>query len=251
MIASDPAWLPDVHTGYLLMVGLGIAVFFTLKPGKAFASGEARRAYIRIQIITLLGAVAGSKIAVVMGDALWPLQPFEHWHELLFTGRSIVGALLFGFLAAELAKPLLRYELPPNDRFAVLLPFSIATGRLGCYLAGCCRGLPWNGPWAVTYGDGIPRHPAPIYEMLFHLAMGLLLLRLWRRQQLFGRLFALYLVAYGTFRFVSEFWRETSKAWDGYSAYQWMALALVLCGLASFAARSRQQPEAWRQWKSP
>lgn len=250
MSDSDIPWLPDVHTGYLLMVAMGIVVMFSLRPGKAFTNPEAKRAYVRIQIITIMGALAGSKLAVVMGDALWPLKPFAHWHDLLFTGRSIAGALLFGFLAAELAKPILRYPLPPNDRFAVLLPFSIATGRLGCYLVGCCRGLPWDGPWATTYSDGIPRHPAPVYEILFHLAIGLVLLRLWRKQQLFGRLFALYLASYGAFRFVSEFWRETSKAWEGFSAYQWLALAMVVCGLISLAARSRSQPGEWQQWKT-
>ena len=69
-------------------------------------------------------------------------------------GRSIAGALLFGFIGAELAKPLMRYRLPPNDRFATVLPFSIAIGRIGCLLAGCCLGEPWNGPWAVRAADG-------------------------------------------------------------------------------------------------
>ena len=150
---------------------------------------------------------------------------FHDWGELLGGGRSIAGALLFGFLGVEAAKPLLRYDIPPNDRFAIILPFSIGLGRIGCLIVGCCRGEPWDGPWAITYADGIPRHPAPVYEMLFHWAMGFLLIALWRRQILFGRLFALYLLSYGVFRFLTEFLRETPKAFGGMSAYQIMGSA--------------------------
>jgi hypothetical protein len=95
---------------------------------------------------------------------------------------------------------------------------------------GCCRGLPYDGPWAITYADGIPRHPAPLYEMVFHWAMGFLLIALWRRQLLFGRLFAFYLVSYGVFRFFTEYLRETPKAYGGLSAYQIMSLAMIVAG---------------------
>ncbi len=78
--------------------------------------------------------------------------------------------------------------------------------------SAAAAGVPFDGPWAIAYADGIPRHPAPVYEMLFHWAMGFVLIALWRRQILFGRLFALYLLSYGVFRFLTEFLRETPKA---------------------------------------
>src|SRR4030095_2056277 len=133
------------------------------------------------------------------------------------SGRSIVGALLFGFIGAEAAKPLLHYDIPPNDRFAIIVPFSIAIGRIGCLIVGCCRGIPYDGPFAIAYDDGIPRHPAPVYEMMFNIAIGFVLIALWRRKILFGRLFALYLVSYGLFRFCIEFIRETAKPYAGLS----------------------------------
>jgi phosphatidylglycerol:prolipoprotein diacylglycerol transferase len=170
----------DLHAGYATMVLLGLGLAFVFPLTKGFRYDADKRRYWLLQGITLVAALAGAKLAVLMGDGLWPLQRFDNWSALLSSGRSIVGALLFGFLAAEAAKPLLRYDIPPNDRFAMVLPFSLGTGRLGCLLAGCCRGVPWDGMWAVTYADGIPRHPAPLYEMLFDFAMGFLLIALWR-----------------------------------------------------------------------
>lgn len=180
-----------------------------------------------------------------MGDALWPIKEFHDWLHLVTSGRSIVGALLFGFIAAEIAKPLLNYRLPPNDRFAMILPFSIGIGRIGCFIAGCCRGEPWDGMFAITYEDNIPRHPAQIYDMLFNFVLGFIFIQLYRRKLLHGRLFALYMICYGIFRFISEFWRETIKAFDGYSAYQWMAVAMVIVGMVALVVRSYRVPPAW------
>ena len=180
-----------------------------------------------------------------MGDALWPLEHFDDWMALLLSGRSIIGALVVGFLMAEAAKPFMSYKMPPNDRFAVILPFSIGIGRFGCYLAGCCRGLPYDGPLSIAYADGIARHAIAFYEMAFHIAAGLLLLQLYRRKILFGRLFALYLILYGTFRFQTEFLRVTEKAFLGFSAYQWFALAAIVAGIITIALRSARQPSTW------
>ncbi|KGQ18780.1 Prolipoprotein diacylglyceryl transferase [Lysobacter dokdonensis DS-58] len=227
---------PDLQLAYSGMVLLGLILLLVFRPAGHYGSVE-RKQYWRLQFITLFAALIGAKFAVLMGDGRWPLVPFHDWIGLLLSGRSIVGALLFGFLAAEAAKPLLRYPLPPNDRFALLLPFSIATGRMGCWMAGCCVGIESDGPIALVGVDGVSRIPAPLIEMAFHLACGVLLIVLFRARSLQGRLFALYLVVYGAFRIVSEYWRVTPKDFGGWSAYQWMALAMILAGGVALYAR--------------
>jgi phosphatidylglycerol---prolipoprotein diacylglyceryl transferase len=246
-VMSEPF---DLHAGYMLMMMLGFGLTLAFPVTKHFADRLDRRRYYTLQMITIVAAVMGAKIAVVLGDALWPLQPFHDWWGLVGSGRSIVGALLFGFIAAEVAKPILRYDIPPNDRFAVILPFSIGIGRIGCLIAGCCRGSPYDGPWAITYSDGIPRHPAAAYEMLFNFAMAFLLLALCRRQILFGRLFALYLMSYGVFRFFVEFIRETAKPYDGLSAYQLMSIAMVVVGGIALIVRTVNEPDSWARWRA-
>jgi len=239
----------DLHLGYALMVVLGFALTMTFPLTRHFQDRLDKRRYYAMQAITAVCALLGAKLAVLFGDALWPFEEFHQWGALLGGGRSLAGALLFGFLGAEAAKPLLRYDIPPNDRFAIILPFSIGVGRIGCLIVGCCRGVPWDGPWAITYGDGIPRHPVPVYEMLFHWIMGFVLIALWRRQILFGRLFALYLACYGVFRFFSEFLRETPKAYGDLSAYQVMSLVMIVAGGVAIAARTLHQPASWDRWK--
>jgi len=240
----------DLDPGYMIMMVLGFALTLSFRITKQFAERPDRKRYYTVQIITIVAAVVGAKIAVIIGDALWPLKPFNDWYALVGSGRSIVGALLFGFIAAEVAKPILHYDIPPNDRFAVVLPLSIGIGRIGCLIAGCCRGLPYDGPFAITYADGIPRHPAPAYEMLFNFSMAFLLLALCRRQILFGRLFALYLVSYGLFRFFIEFIRETAKPYDGLSGYQLMCVVMVFAGGLALIIRTMHEPESWAKWRA-
>jgi hypothetical protein len=94
-----------------------------------------------------------------------------------FSCHFIVGALLFSFIAAEIAKPM-DYRRP-NDRFAILLPFSIAMGRVGCWFAGL---LSWIA--AEQLASGAQQAIAPASSHLastFHLSIGATLVFLFRQ----------------------------------------------------------------------
>jgi phosphatidylglycerol:prolipoprotein diacylglycerol transferase len=220
--------------GLPVLLGIALALFFP--SSKAFVREEDKRRYRFIQIFTLVGAIVGAKLAVLFGDLGWPMTPLASPWQIVFSGRSITGGLIGGFVTAEVLKPILRYRLPPNDRFATVLPFSVAIGRIGCLLAGCCQGTRFDGPdfaraWAIRGHDGALRHPAPIYEMLFSLAVGAVFVLLLRRGVLRGRLFAVYLMAYGTFRFMVEYVRDTPEVAWGLSGYQLLALSMLPLGL--------------------
>jgi phosphatidylglycerol---prolipoprotein diacylglyceryl transferase len=233
---------------YALFAGLAVALALLFPVTKHLRKAEQRRSYYLLQTITLLGAVAGAKLSVLIGDHGWPLVPVSDWGAVLLSGRSVTGALILGFLAAEAAKPLMGYTLPPNDRFATLLPFSFAIGRLGCLAAGCCRGIPWDGPWSVADSAGIHRHPAPVYELLFLLATGGIFLVLLRRGLLFGRLFSVYLIVYGVFRFLTEPLRDTPKLFGPLSGYQLLCLAMIALGAAFLVKRTLRPPAAWKSF---
>src|SRR5262245_21253556 len=130
---------------YILFVGIGVLVALGFPVVRHIRERRLRHQYYALQGITLLGAVVGAKLSVLFGDHHWPWVPVGDWSAVLWSGRSITGALIFGFLFAEMAKPVMGYSMPPNDRFAALLPFTIAIGRLGCLTAGCCGGIPYDG----------------------------------------------------------------------------------------------------------
>lgn len=217
---------------YVVPVLLGVLLAALFPANRTFASPRERSIYRIVQLATLIGALVGAKLTAVVVDLRWPLAPLPEG-ALFATGRTLTGGLLFGFLTAELLKPLLGHDHPPNDRFAVVLPFSIAIGRVGCLLAGCCGGVPWEGPWAMRDAMGVLRHPAALYDQLFHLALGGLLVVLYRAGALRHRLFALHLVLYGVFRFGLETVRMTPEYALGFTGYQIVCVLLVLAGVYS------------------
>lgn len=218
------------------IAGLLLALF--LPSSRRHVAPAARRAYVVLQVITLLGAIVGAKLAFLAGDLGWP-SAHVGWEQVVFSGRSITGGLLGGFLSAELAKPALRYAELPNDWFATKLPLSIAVGRVGCVLAGCCRGVEGRYAVSMVYSDGAPRFPAQLAELAFQIVAFFTAWALFRRGALRGRVFAAYMIAYGLFRLGIEALRETPKLPVGLSAYQLFAIALAACGAASFAWYSR------------
>ena len=238
------------HPAYLLFAGAGVLIALAFPVARHIREQGLRRQYYLLQGITLLGAVIGAKISVLVGDYHWPWATVSDWWGVLWSGRSITGALIFGFLFAEIAKPIMSYTMPPNDRFAALLPFTFAIGRVGCLMAGCCRGLPYDGWCAFRGADGISRHPTQIYEMIFQITIGILFIVMVKRRLLFGRLFSIYLIAYGVFRFLTEFVRETPKFFGDLSGYQLLSLVMITLGAAFLLKRTLAPPPSWSEFRT-
>lgn len=228
---------------YALPVLLAIGVAVAWPVSRHITSAEEKQRYWTLQGLTLIGAVIGAKLVVLTGDRFWPAVPLHQWSDIFLEGRSIVGGLIFGFLTAEAAKPLLGYKLPPNDRFAAVIPFSVAIGRIGCHLQGCCLGLPHDGTLSVIDRNGVARYPAPLIEVAFQLAIGVLFIAIVRRRMLHGRVFAVYLMAYGVFRFLTEFIRDTPRTQYGLSVYQFWCVLMIALGAISYGLRRRSTAE--------
>jgi prolipoprotein diacylglyceryltransferase len=92
----------------------------------------------------------------------------------LIGGKTIVGALAGGLISVELTKRYIGIRTSTGDLYAIPLALGIAIGRIGCFLTGLSDntyGTSTNLPWAVNFGDGIPRHPTQLYEIIFLLAL--------------------------------------------------------------------------------
>jgi len=89
-------------------------------------------------------------------------------------GKTIVGALIFGLISVELMKRYIGVRQSTGDLYAIPLALGIAIGRIGCFLTGLddnTYGTPTTLPWAINFGDGIPRHPTQLYEIAFLVAL--------------------------------------------------------------------------------
>lgn len=166
--------------------------------------------------------------------------------EFLYSGRSILGGLIGGWIGVRLVKKRLGITTRHGNAIAPAVALGIAIGRLGCFLASCCYGRPTTVPWAIDFGDGQLRHPTQLYESLFALALFVWLAHENRQHPPPGRLFRQFVVAYCGFRFLIEFLRVEPRCCLGLTAFQVLSLSLIawVLGAAGWTAlrRSSQVP---------
>lgn len=176
------------------------------------------------------------------------------------------GGLVYhgGMIAAILTSVLyIRWRGLPLWRIADILAPSIALGhafgRVGCYLNGCCYGLPTDLPWGVHFPEGHPScpaavHPTQLYEAGVNLLLyGALAWHFRRGRRFAGETFALYLVAYGVLRFLLEFLRGDygPHRWWGLTPGQPVSLAVLAAGAALWFWLARTKPPTGAAGSTP
>jgi len=132
-------------------------------------------------------------------------------------------------LAVWWVKRRLNIQARFGNILAPAVALGLATGRMGCFLSGCCYGTPTVLPLGVDFGDGVPRHPTQLYEIVFCLlAFAVIRRKLPTARP--GTLMTGFLTAYFVFRFFEEFLRAGEVRF-GLTTFQWICLAgLFLLG---------------------
>jgi prolipoprotein diacylglyceryltransferase len=183
----------------------------------------------------ILGAAIGNKLVFwIEMPHLW--RGIDPDWRLIASGQSIVGGLLGGLLGVEIAKTLTGLRRSTGDQFILPLVAGTVVGRIGCFLAGLndgTYGVPTSVPWGVDFGDGIPRHPTQVYDMLFVLALGAAL-RHWRAPlaRSPGLAFKLYLASYLAWRLCVDGIKPVPYAYAfGLSGIQWVCIVALMCYL--------------------
>jgi phosphatidylglycerol:prolipoprotein diacylglycerol transferase len=243
----DPTEMGSPAYTILLLTGIaGGAIFWS-----RLAKRDDR--LMNLFVAALVGAFVGAKISYVISEGLADFAKPNPWLRLA-AGKSITGGLFFGYIAVELVKKYLGINRVTGDWFASVVPSALALGRLGCYLNGCCPGQLCSIHWFQHLDrHGEARYPAALIELLFNAALALGFVSLRRRKHLIGQHFHLYLIAYGSFRLITEFWRATPRLVGPLSGYQLFAIALVVLGALRFAQRARlpKEPPAASQANLP
>jgi phosphatidylglycerol:prolipoprotein diacylglycerol transferase len=198
----------------------------------------------------VLGVVVGGRLGYVLFYkpdyyASHLLEVFAVWKG----GMSFHGGLLGVLVAMALyARRKARPFLQVTDLIAPCVPLGLASGRIGNFINGELWGRAADPslPWAMVFpqsGTTLPRHPSPLYQ--FALEGVLLFVLLWwyaRVPRPLGAVSGAFLVGYGVFRFVAEYFREPD-AFLGLLALnmsmgQWLCVPMVLAG-AWLMARGR------------
>lgn len=131
----------------------------------------------------------------------------------IFGGSVFYGGLIGGLFAGGLSVKVQR--LPKEDAYdccTLAIPLFHGFARIGCFLGGCCYGVPWEHGITYTHSlvesaNNVPRVPIQLFESAFNFLLAALLIFLFYKHRFRGKLLPLYLLIYPAGRFVLEFWR--------------------------------------------
>lgn len=165
-----------------------------------------------------VGIVAGGRLGYVLFYNLryfceYPLKTLAVWEG----GMSFHGGLL-GVIAATVLFAKKRHIniLAIGDILACVAPIGLFLGRLANFVNGELYGrVSHSVPWVMFFPNAgtDPRHPSQLYEAIGEgLLLFLVLNTLWwffpKYRRRTGFLSGLFLLLYGTIRFILEFFRE-------------------------------------------
>lgn len=137
-----------------------------------------------------------------------------------FSGQSLFGAVfflpLFYYLGAKLFR---RKPADVFDCFAVPMIFTLFCARISCLITGCCLGRQIPGS-SMSY-------PTREAELIFYAVLLIILIPRVIKNTRRGTAYPIFLTAYGAFRFVCEFFRESKAVGVFHIAHLWAALAFI------------------------
>ena len=200
-----------------------------------------------ISMLALIGGGIGARLSVIWEHPAYyssiaevPLSYF-----ISHSGKSIIGALVGGWMAVALAKKALGYTRSTGDCYAPAIPAAMMVGRVGCFLSELPLGTPTDLPWGIAVspeaaaqfttcpGCSGKMHPSMLYEIIFHGCALLLILRYRHKVMVQGDVLKIYLLASAIFRFLVEFVRGNPEMAWGLTSAQIalvpLTLLLVVC----------------------
>lgn len=208
----------SIHSyGFLIAIGAIVAFLYMARQSKRQYGLKFEDANTLFLLLLIASIVGGKFFFLFENPSFYLANPkqlisgggFVFYGSLLFT----IPTMYFFFKAHKLP------WLGMLDIMAITTCIVHVFGRMGCFGAGCCHGLPYDGPLSVTFTNpaslaeplNTPLHPTQLYSVFLISVILVILLRIKKRQLFDGQLFISYLILYATGRIVIEIFRGDIK----------------------------------------
>jgi phosphatidylglycerol---prolipoprotein diacylglyceryl transferase len=243
--------LPVHAYGFMLALGFLAGILVSLY----FARRVAVRpeTILDLALYVIISALVGARLFYVIGR--WP-EYRENLLEIVMVqngGLAFLGGLLLALAVVFCYAR--RKNLPVLRLFDVMAPgmaLGYAITRIGCFLNGCCFGVPTRLPWGIAFPPGslayaqFPgehTHPTQLYALFLMLVIFFVTLYLWKSRKYDGYIFFWTLILYALYRFAVEFFRYCpSELYRlGLNPGQIISLTLFAAGAAGLLLNSRRK----------
>lgn len=206
----------ELHSyGLLLAIAflLGIQIFVSRARARGVPEEPMQTLSLWLLVLAIVGARALFVVTHWADYAPDPLAVLRLWEGGLILYGGYFFAIAGGILYVR-SRGLRVWRVA--DAAAPSMALGIGIGRLGCFMNGCCYGLPTTLPWGVRFPtESVPSymfpgahlHPSQLYLSLAGLGIFLWLLMADRKPRFEGWLFWTYIAVDAAFRFMLDFTR--------------------------------------------
>ena len=263
---------PEIfHIGSLALRSYGLTLAISFFIGLWYVIKRSQRENVNVNFmmnfafVVIFAGLIGARLAFVLfhlsdfaSDPLSAVNPFGAGGHFGIMGMNLYGGVLLsiisGYIYVRRRKQSLWHVF---DIFAPTVALGIGITRIGCFLNGCCFGVPTDLPWCIHFPEGsIPfsqfgdacLHPTQLYSSLYGFLLFVALHYFDRRKAFYGSTFAMLLMVEAFFRFVIEYVRYYEPEMfihlggESFTYNHLIAIGLFALGLALWVTL-RKRPE--------
>jgi len=213
----------EIHSyGLMLAISFLVGIYYSMYRAKK--TGIDPNKIIDLSVIIVISAIFGSRFLYVIfhldefkGHWLDTFNPFQSSGQIGIAGLTMLGGLIAAVVSGLIYLKLKRLPvLKITDIIIPAIGLGIFITRIGCFLNGCCYGVPTDAPWGVIFPQdspagytfpGQPIHPAQLYSSLYGLIIFGLIIFFERYKKFDGLLLYIFFILYGISRFTVDIFR--------------------------------------------
>lgn len=247
--------------GLMYLIGIAFALWLANRRAKQPNSPFKPEEVEKLLFYGFLGIFIGGRVGYIL---FYNLPAFLHDPLILFKvwegGMSFHGGLIGSIVVMLLfAKKTHHHFFQVSDFIAPLIPFGLGAGRLGNFINGELWGKVTTSPIGMLFPHSraedlelihykpallpllnefgvLPRHPSQLYELLLEGVLLFIILNVFiRRPRPEGSVSALFLMCYGCFRFIVEYFRQPDPQlglfFNFISMGQILSLPMIILGI--------------------
>lgn len=233
--------------GVMLAIAALVFLVLVIKNSKKIMNPE--KAYSLLLFIIIFSLI-GARIVYFFAN----INEFSSIIEFIMLwkgGLSGVGALLGGIFGVFVFSKHEKINfLRLTDFIIPYVALAFAIGKIGCFLRGCCFGLPTNLPWGILYAKNslasavfdVPVHPVQLYQSIFTFAIFFILLKFYSiNSKKQGQTFFLFLILFSFLRVILDFIRyyPENNYIGSFTIYQISYFIIFLASIVLFFTKKQ------------
>lgn len=239
----------------LVLIGYFAGIIYIL-----FATNKtnfSKKFMIISSVMALVGMFTGAKLfycfsvlpQLITSGIIYNISILDAMHTL-FGGYVFYGGMFGAVCMVAMVCYQFDYSFKVYSAYLfTAIPLVHAIGRIGCFMAGCCYGFKYSGPFCISYPkncivDGLSctkRFPVQLLESLLLFVLFFALCYMNKKGYDEIVIAKTYFVIYPLLRFFIEFFRadKTRGIFLGLSTSQWISCLILFFFLLSYLKNLR------------